>query len=398
MKVLVINSGSSSIKYQLIETEDENCLASGLIERISLPVGIISHKKHGELSHKEETPVKDHQAGLDMMLKLLLHEKHGVIKSYREIDAIGHRVVHGGEKFTHSVKIDDKVMEALEGSTYLAPLHNPANILGIKAARHLLPDIPNIAVFDTAFHQTMPKVAYIYALPYEFYEKRGIRKYGFHGTSHQYVAIKAAETLNIPYDKICAITCHLGNGCSIAAVKDGKSVDTSLGYGTMCGLVMGTRAGDIDPAIIVSMVEELKLTPSEIKTILYKQSGLLGLSGVSSDMRDIEKEEEKNNERAKIALDIFADRVRKYIGAYAVTLGKVDAIVFTAGIGENGWEIRERICRGLEAMGAHLDIEKNKIRGKLAVVSQDESPVKILSIPTNEEMMIAKETVKILSE
>ncbi|MBN2364097.1 acetate kinase [candidate division WOR-3 bacterium] len=396
MKVLVINSGSSSIKYQLIETNDENCLASGLIERVSLPMGIITHKKHGVLSHKDEIPVKDHQAGLDMMLKLLMHEKHGVIKNYTEINAIGHRVVHGGEKFTHSVMIDDSVMEALENSTYLAPLHNPANILGIKAARKLLPKIPNVAVFDTAFHQTMPKVAYIYSLPYEFYEKRGIRKYGFHGTSHQYVAQKAAETLGKAYDQTNVITCHLGNGCSLAAVKNGKSIDTSLGYGTMCGVVMGTRAGDIDPAIIVSMVEELNMTPADIKNVLYKKSGLLGLSGVSSDMRDIEKEEENGNERAKLALDVFADRVRKYIGAYAVTLGKVDAIVFTAGIGENGWEIRERICAGLEGIGAFLDTEKNKVRGKLAIISKEDSPVKIISVPTNEELMIAKETVKIV--
>ncbi|MBN1149988.1 acetate kinase [candidate division WOR-3 bacterium] len=397
MKVLVVNSGSSSIKYQLIQTEDEKCLASGLIERVSLPVGIVTHKKNGVLSHKEETPVKDHQTGLDIMLKLLLHEEHGVISDYKEIDAIGHRVVHGGEKFTHSVMIDDAVMEALENSTYLAPLHNPANILGIKAARKLLPDIPNVAVFDTAFHQTMPKEAYIYALPYEFYEKRGIRKYGFHGTSHQYVAQKAAEIMRKPEEETNVVTCHLGNGCSITAVKQGRSIDTSLGYGTMCGVVMGTRAGDIDPAVVVSMVEELKMTTPEIKDLLYKKSGLLGLSGISSDMRDIEREEEKGDQRAKLALDIFADRVRKYIGSYAVTLGRVDAIVFTAGIGENGWEIRERICAGLESMGAHLDNEKNKVRGKIAEISKEGSPVKIFSIPTNEELMIAKETLKIVS-
>lgn len=394
--ILVVNSGSSSIKYQVLKIETEQTLSSGLIERIGLSEGIISHYKQEELVYKKQKPVEDHSQGIDMVLKLLLHEKYGIIKDYHEIKAVGHRVVHGGEDFTQSVLIDDKVLKVLEETTYLAPLHNPANILGIKAAKQAMPDIPNVAVFDTAFHQSMPEVAYIYALPYKFYEKHGIRKYGFHGTSHQYVANKAAEMLGKSIDKVNLITCHLGNGSSITAIKNGKSIDTSLGYGTMCGVAMGTRAGDIDPAIVVSMMEEMNMSADEVKEILYKKSGLLGISGISSDMRDIEEKEEQGNARARLALDIFADRVRKYVGSYAASLGRIDAVVFTAGIGENGWEIREVICRGFESFGAILDPEKNKVRGKRVEISKDTSQVKIFVIPTNEEMMIGNETAKVI--
>lgn len=396
MYILVINSGSSSIKYQLVEINNEKILASGLIERVGLPMGKIKHKKDGKLVYEKEKSVETHSKGIDILLELLLNKEVGCIGNYHEIAAVGHRVVHGGEDFTHSVIINQKVISVLEKKTYLAPLHNPPNLLGIKASVKLMPDIKNVAVFDTAFHQTMPSVAYIYSLPYEFYEKYGIRKYGFHGTSHQFVALKAAEMLNKNIEQTNLITCHLGNGCSLAAIKNGKSIDTSLGYGTMCGVMMGTRAGDIDPAIVLTMMEELKLNADEIKNILYKKSGLLGLSKISSDMRDIEIEEEEGDENAKLSLDIFADRVRKYIGSYAVTLGEVDAIIFTAGIGENGWEIRERICKGLEVFGAELDIEENKIRGKKKDVSRKNSKVKIFVIPTNEEMMIAKETKRLI--
>lgn len=394
--ILVVNSGSSSIKYQVLKIENEERLASGLIERIGLPMGVVSHYKGGELVYKKQKPIENHSKGVDIVLKLLLHEENGIMKDYHEIKAVGHRVVHGGEKFTRSVLIDDKVVKVLEDITYLAPLHNPANLLGIKATREVMPDIQNVAVFDTAYHQTMPEVAFIYPLPYEFYHKHGIRKYGFHGTSHQYVSQKAAEMLGKKIEMTNVITCHLGNGASITAVKNGKSIDTSLGYGTMCGVMMGTRAGDVDPAIIISMVEELKMNPEDIKEVLYKKSGLLGISCISSDMRDIEEREAEGDKRAILSLDMFSDRVRKYVGAYAVTLGRVDAVVFTAGIGENGWEIREKICEGFEAFGATLDVEKNKVRGKQTEISKDTSPVKIFVIPTNEEMMIAKETSKII--
>ena len=394
MKILVINSGSSSIKFQIIDRDTEEMVASGLLERIGMGEGRMKYKSQG---HKivVDKPIPDHETGLDMVLSTIVDPEVGAINSLEEIGACGHRVVHGGEKFTSSVLIDDEVLQGLEEVSDMAPLHNPANLMGIRAAIKKLPGVPNVAVFDTAFHQTMPPVNYLYALPYKLYTDYGMRRYGFHGTSHQYVAQRTAEILGKPLEDLNIITCHLGNGCSITAVKGGKSIDTSLGYGTFCGLVMGTRSGDVDPAILFDLMENKGWTLEQIKTMVYKESGLLGISEISMDMRDVEERMFAGDERAKLAFDIFSDRVKKYIGSYAATLGTLDAIVFTAGIGENGWELREQICDNMDVFGIKLDLEANEVKGVERIISTPESRIVVLVVPTNEELMIARETVRL---
>ncbi len=396
MKILVINSGSSSIKFQVIDGTSGNMLASGLIERIGLEQGKMKYKCNGGKVEFEK-PIPDHETGLAMALEIIVDPERGAIGSLEEITACGHRVVHGGEKFTSSVLIDDAVLSGLEEVSEMAPLHNPANIMGIRAAMKALPGIPNVAVFDTAFHQTMPMVNYLYALPYRLYEDYGMRRYGFHGTSHQFVSQRAAEILERPLEEVNTITCHLGNGSSITAVKGGKSIDTSLGFGTFCGVMMGTRSGDVDPAILFDLMENRGWSLEQVKKMVYKESGLLGISGVSMDMRDVEEHMWNGHERSKLAFEMFADRVRKYIGSYAATLGTLDAVVFTAGIGENGWELRELICDNMDALGIRIDREANRVKGVERIISAPDSSVKVMVIPTNEELMIARETIRLTS-
>ena len=392
MKILVINSGSSSIKFKLLEMETETLLAEGLLERIGLAEGRIKYKTNDKKIVIEE-PVPDHRTGIVFVLDALTHEDYGAIESLEEIGAIGHRVVHGGERFTSSVLIDDEVIRGIEECSVMAPLHNPPNLQGIRAAMETLPGIPNVAVFDTAFHQTMPPVSYIYPLPYSVFEENRMRRFGFHGPSHQYVANKAAEMIGRPIEDLCIVTCHLGNGSSLTAVKHGKSFDTSLGYGTACGVMMGTRSGDVDSAVLIDLVQNHGVSISELKDMVYKKSGVLGISGISSDQRDVEDAAENGNERAELALDLYASSVRKYIGTYAVTMGALDAIVFTAGVGENGPQMRERICQGLEVLGVRMDPDKNDFKGEQRDITADGSRVKVLVIPTNEELMIARETL-----
>lgn len=396
MKILVINSGSSSVKFKLLEMETESLLAEGLIERIGLAEGRIKYKTNDKKIVIEE-PVPDHRTGLAFVLDALVHEEYGAIESLEEIGAIGHRVVHGGERFTSAVLIDDNVIRGIEECSFMAPLHNPPNLQGIRAAMETLPGIPNVAVFDTAFHQTMPPVSYIYPLPYSVFEEKRMRRFGFHGPSHQYVAYKAAEMIGKPIEDLCMVTCHLGNGSSLTAVKHGKSLDTSLGYGTACGVVMGTRSGDVDSAVLIDLVENYGLSISELKDMVYKKSGVLGISGISSDQRDVEDAAEEGSERAELALELFSSSVRKYIGAYAVTMGALDAVVFTAGVGENGPQMRERICCGLEVLGVRMDPDKNDFKGEQRDITADGSRVKVLVIPTNEELMIARETLWLTS-
>lgn len=396
MNVLVINCGSSSLKYQLFDMKNEAVLAKGLVERIGIEGSRLKHEAEGKDKQVIEVPMHNHKDALSQVLFALEHPEYGAIQSLQEINAAGHRVVHAGEKFSASVVVNDSVVAALEECIEIAPLHNPPNIIGIRAIQELLPNIENVAVFDTAFHQTMPKSAYVYALPYEYYERNHVRRYGFHGTSHRYVSQRAAEMLGKPLEETKIISCHLGNGASIAAIKGGKSIDTSMGFTPLEGLVMGTRCGDIDPQIVTYIMGKEGLSLDEMNNIMNKKSGVLGISGVSSDFRDIEEAAEAGNERAILALDIYHDNVRKYIGAYATVLGGADAIVFTAGLGENGAESREEICKGLEFMGAILDKEKNKVRGKEAFVNTEDSSVKIMVVPTNEELMIARDTLELL--
>ena len=396
MNVLVINCGSSSLKYQMFDMTDERVLAKGLVERIGIEGSRLKHEVEGKGKKTIEVPMKDHKDALAQVLDAIVHAEHGAIASLKEINAVGHRVVHAGEKYSQSVIVDDSVMKALEECIELAPLHNPPNIIGIKAIEELLPGVENVAVFDTAFHQTMPKSAYVYALPYEYYERDHVRRYGFHGTSHRYVSQRTAEMLGKPLSETKIITCHLGNGASIAAIDGGASVDTSMGFTPLEGLVMGTRCGDIDPQIVTYIMGKEKLTLEQMNDIMNKKSGVLGISGVSSDFRDIEDAAAAGNERAILALDIFHINVRKYIAAYAAVLGRVDAIVFTAGLGENGAESREEICQNLGFMGAILDPAKNKVRGKEAFVNTEDSKVKIMVVPTNEELMIARDTLELV--
>ncbi|MCF0147665.1 MAG: acetate kinase [Clostridium sp.] len=397
MKTLVINCGSSSLKYQLIDMETETSLVQGLVERIGIDGSILTQKVEGREKYIIQEEMKDHKAAIKHVLNALVDEKNGVIKSMDEISAVGHRVVHGGEKYSHSVIIDDNVLESIRDCISLAPLHNPPNIVGIEACRDLMPNTPMVAVFDTAFHQTMPKEAYICALPYELYEKYGIRKYGFHGTSHMYVSQKVAKVMEKDINDLKIITCHLGNGCSLAAIKGGKSIDTSMGFTPLAGVMMGTRAGSIDPSVISFLIEEKGYTINEVDEILNKKSGVLGISGVSSDFRDVLEESEKGNERAKLALEIFNYKVRAQIAAYAGIMGGVDVIVFTAGIGENSSITRKECLNGLEFFGFNIDDNKNSVRGKIQEISTDDSKVKVFVIPTNEELMIARDTFKLVN-
>lgn len=395
MKILVLNSGSSSIKYQLFNMENENVLAKGIVERIGIEDSFLEHEVNGdEVVIKEDIP--NHSKGISLVIDALLDDNHGVLASMDEINAVGHRVVHGGEKFADSVKITDEVVKQMEDVSDLAPLHNPPNIAGIKVCQELMPEKPQVGVFDTAFHQSMPAEAYTYALPYEYYEKYGVRRYGFHGTSHRFVAKRAAKLIDKDFNDSKIITCHLGNGASVAAVKNGKSIDTSMGLTPLEGLVMGTRCGDIDPAIVPFLQEKEDLSSKEIDNIMNKESGLLGISGISNDSRDIQEAAADGNERAQLAGDVFNYRVKKYIGAYTAAMGGVDAIVFTAGIGENAIEIREGILDGLEYLGFELDKEANDSRGKEIEISKAGSDTRVFIIPTNEELVIARDTAEIL--
>ena len=393
MKVLVINAGSSSLKYQLLDTDNQEVLAKGLCERIGID-GKFTYKAPGKNTiDAVDVAMPTHSEAIQAVMNALVDPDNGVIASMKEIDAVGHRVVHGGETFACSVKIDDKVMAALEECIPLAPLHNPANITGIKACQAVMgPDVPQVAVFDTAFHQTMPPVAYTYALPYEYYEKDKVRRYGFHGTSHKYVSQRAAAMLGKPIEELRLISCHLGNGSSVTAIDGGKSVDTSMGFTPLAGLPMGTRSGDLDAGILEYLMGKYSLDIKEMLNILNKKSGVLGVSGVSSDFRDLGEAGEKGNTRAALAVDMFNYGVKKYIGAYAAAMGGVDAIIFTAGVGENSADQRMAIASGLEFMGVKMDAEANNTRGKETVISAADSQVKVLLIPTNEELMIALDT------
>ncbi len=397
MKVLVINCGSSSLKYQVLDMTNESLLCKGLVERIGMEGSVITHEKIGMDKVKNVVPMNDHKDAIAQVLDAVQNAEYGVVKSMDEIGAVGHRVVHAGEKFACSVKITDEVVKALEECVQLAPLHNPPNLLGIEACKQLMPETPMVGVFDTAFHQTMPPESYIYAIPYEYYQKHGIRRYGFHGTSHKYVAERAAHMLNVSLDDLKLITCHLGNGASVSAIKRGKCIDTSMGFTPLEGLVMGTRSGDIDPAIVTFIREKENLPQGVANEILNKKSGVLGISGVSSDFRDIEEAVAEGNERAALALKVFAHKVRFYIGAYIAEMNGVDAIIFTAGVGENDVTMREVICHNLGNLGIKLDPVKNKVRGKETIISTDDSKVKILLIPTNEELMIARDTYNIVT-
>ena len=396
MNVLVINAGSSSLKYQFLNALSGDVLARGNAERIGLKDSLIKHSLNGAPAIKIPVDMPNHKVAVQAVLSALISEKHGVIKDMDEIDAVGHRVVHGGEKFASSVLITPEVKRAIRSCFELAPLHNPPNMTGIEACEEAMPGVPQVVVFDTAFHQTMPSKAYIYALPYELYEKHGIRRYGFHGTSHAYVSQRAAALLEKPYDKLKIISCHLGNGSSIAAIRYGRCVDTSMGFTPLAGICMGTRCGDIDPAIVTFLMEKEKLDPHGVDNLMNKDSGVFGISGVSSDFRDLYTAAGEGNKRASLALDLFKYQCRKYIGAYAAAMGGVDAVVFTAGIGENTVDIRQGACEGLDYMGIQLDPYKNTaVKSREAVVSTDESPVKVLVIPTNEELAIARETAQI---
>ena len=395
MNILVINCGSSSLKYQLINSETEGVLAKGLCERIGID-GMLTYQPEGGEKEKSEIAMPTHTEAINAVLAALTNEKSGVIKSLSEVGAVGHRVVHGGEKFTSSCLINDESMKAIEECNDLAPLHNPANLIGIRACQELMPGVPMVAVFDTAFHQTMPDVAYTYGIPYEYYEKYKVRRYGFHGTSHSYVSKRTAEIVGKPYDQMKIIVCHLGNGASISAVHCGKSVDTSMGLTPLEGLVMGTRSGDLDPAIIDFVGKKEGLSLDEMNEVLNKKSGMLGISGVSSDGRDLEAAAETGNKRAQLALDVFDYRVIKYIGAYAAAMNGVDAIAFTAGIGENNIKMRKDVCSSLTYLGVKLDEEKNNVRGEERIISADDSKVQVLLVPTNEELAIARETLALV--
>ena len=396
MKVLVINAGSSSLKYQLLDPATEEVLAQGLCERIGID-GRLTHKIPATgAKHVFEIPMPTHAEAIQAVLDALTSAEHGVIKSMSEIDAVGHRVVHGGEAFNKSVLITDDVMKAIEDCIPLAPLHNPANLTGIKAYQNVMPGVPMVAVFDTAFHQSMPAKSYIYALPYEYYENDKVRRYGFHGTSHKYVSGRAADMLGKPIENLKIITCHLGNGSSVTAVDGGKSVDTSMGFTPLAGLPMGTRSGDLDAGILQYVMNKYNMNIDEMLNVLNKKSGVQGVSGVSSDFRDLENAHKEGNERAGLAVDMFNYGVKKLIGAYAAAMGGVDAIIFTAGVGENSASQRLAIASGLEFMGVKMDAEANNVRGKEAVISAADSQVKVLLIPTNEELMIAMDTASIV--
>ena len=397
MKILVLNCGSSSLKYQLIDMENEAVLCIGLVERIGIEGSILTQKKDGvEGKYIKEQQMKDHQDAIKLVLEGVLDPTYGGVKDMKEIDAVGHRVVHGGEKFASSVIITEEVEEAMRKCSELAPLHNPANLMGIDAIKAVLPGVPNVGVFDTAFHQTMPASSYLYGLPHRLYTEYGVRRYGFHGTSHKYVSQRAAEMLGKDIADLKIITCHLGNGASIAAVDGGKVVDTSMGLTPLEGLIMGTRCGDIDPAIIPFIMKKENLDADGVDKLMNKESGVYGMTGISSDFRDISTAAAEGNQKAIDALDAYHKRVKKYIGAYAAEMNGVDAIVFTAGLGENGIEDRLAIASNLEVLGVKMDAEANNVRGKETVISAADSKVKVLLIPTNEELMIARDTLALV--
>ncbi len=392
MKVLVVNAGSSSIKYQVMDMTDESVLAKGLVDRVGIPGTTLKHEPTGKDDVLIKQDLPDHTAGMKLVLDVLINPEYGCIKSMDEIGAVGHRVVHGGEDFAASVVIDDKVKKVIRDCFDVAPLHNPPNLMGIEACEELMPNVKHVAVFDTAFHQTMTPANFMYALPYDVYEKYKVRRYGFHGTSHFYVAHRAAEMLGKAYEDCKIVTLHLGNGASMAAISNGKVVDTSMGFTPLEGLVMGTRSGDIDPAIVFFLMDKLNLDANEANNYFNKKSGLLGLSGVSNDLRDVIEAAEAGNERAQMALDVYHNKIKGYIGNYIAKLNGCDCIVFTAGVGENGIGTREEICKDLEALGIKMDTAKNKVRGKEVDVSTADSKVKIFLIPTNEELVIARDT------
>ena len=397
MNILVINCGSSSLKFQLIDSESEKCIAKGLCERIGIEGSMITYSPAGGEKVKKETPMPDHTEAIRLVLEALTNKETGVVKDLSEIGAVGHRIVHGGEKFAESTVITEEVMKAIEECNDLAPLHNPANLIGINACKALMPDTPMVAVFDTSFHQTMPEEAYMYGLPYEYYEKYKVRRYGFHGTSHSYVSKRAAEILGVPYENLKTIVCHLGNGASISAVKYGKCVDTSMGLTPLEGLIMGTRSGDIDPAILEYLAKKENLDLAGMMNVLNKKSGVLGLSnGLSSDFRDIEDGYNKGEVHAVCAMKTFCYHVAKYIGSYTAAMNGVDVICFTAGVGENGPLVRRMVCEYLGFLGVELDPERNAKRGEELVITTPESKVKVLMIPTNEELAIARETLRLV--
>ena len=397
MIVLVVNCGSSSLKYQLVNMDNEEVMAKGLVEKIGLPDSQLTHKWNGQKKEIQQS-IPDHNVAVKLVLDILTDAECGVIKSMDAIDAVGHRVVHGGEEFAASTLITDEVMKALEKCSAMAPLHNPPNIIGINACKAIMPGVPQVGVLDTAFHQTMPAKAFMYGLPYELYKEDHIRRYGFHGTSHRYVAGEVAKVMGKPVEELRIINCHLGNGSSLAAIKYGKCVDTTMGFTPLAGVLMGTRCGDIDPAIVLNVMDNHNLSTKDMDKLMNKQSGVLGISGVSSDFRDLGKAAEEGNERAQLALDMFHYQVRKEIGAFAAAMGGVDVITFTAGVGENGIEDRAAIASGLEYLGAKLDPQRNDVRGKDALISTDDSTVKMYVIPTNEEIMIARDTKDIVSK
>jgi len=399
MNILVLNCGSSSIKYQLLDFENRRTLAKGIVEKVGLKGSFLKHEKeHGEIV-KLEGEIIDHQIGIEYVLGVMISKKHGCIKSLAEINAVGHRMVHGGELFKDSSLINDDTLKNFKACIPLAPLHNPANLEGVKAMQYLLPEVPQVAVFDTAFHQTMPARAYMYALPYSLYKKYGIRRYGFHGTSHYYVARRACEILGVPMESMKIVTCHLGNGASVAAIKHGKSIDTSMGLTPVEGLMMGTRTGDMDLGALTFVMEKEELNIAVANTLVNKHSGMLGITGVSSDMREIEKASEAGNERAILGLDMFRYRIKKYIGSFTAALGGLDLLIFTGGIGENDPVTRELCCSEMEYMGLEFDPQKNNgVRGKEMLLSKPGSRVKVMTIPTNEELVIAEHTYRIVSE
>ncbi len=396
MKVLVINAGSSSLKYQLIDMTNESVLAKGLCDRIGIENSFIKQSKGDEEAVVITKVLKNHKDAIEAVISALTDDKIGVIKSMNEISAVGHRIVHGGEKFNNSAVINENVMEAVRECIDIAPLHNPPNIVGIEACQQIMPNVPMVGVFDTTFHSTMPEHAYLYAIPYELYQKYGIRKYGFHGTSHKYVSERAAELLGKPLSELKIVTCHLGNGSSICAVNKGKSIDTSMGFTPLQGLAMGTRSGTIDPEVVTFLMEKEDLTVKGVSTLLNKKSGVLGVSGVSSDFRDLHSAADEGNKRAQLALDIFAYGVKKFIGEYIAVMNGVDAIVFTAGIGENNPTIRKMVLENMDFFGVKIDLEKNKLRGQEMDISTSDATVRTLVIPTNEELAIARETLRLL--
>lgn len=397
MKILVVNCGSSSLKYQLIDMETENVMAKGNVEKVGAPDSFLTHKVNGE-KYVIEKKIASHEEGIDLVVEQLLHPKYGVISSLDEIDAIGHRIVHGGEKFTKSMLVTEEVIKGIEDAIQFAPLHNPAHLQGIYACQKKLPGKPNVVVFDTAFHQTLPKKAYMYAIPYEYYDKYKIRKYGAHGTSHRFVSKRVAELMGKKVEDLKILVCHLGQGASLCAVKDGKSIETTMGLTPLAGVPMGTRSGDLDPSIVTFLMSKENLTPDEMEKILNKKSGKLGLSGVSNDDRDIEAAAKEGNERAQLAIDSFNYQVAGYIGKLTAQMGGVDVIAFTAGIGENGVDARRDICKYLEFMGVKIDEEKNNCRGKEVEISAPDSKVKVYVVPTNEELMIARDTKDLVTK